>query len=70
MSPAGRPAVAARTPLSGEQRLLAVALITAASLVAFEITAILTVLPTITDDLGGDHFYGCSRGGATDACGD
>jgi len=58
MSRADRTATAARTPLTGEQRLLAVALITAASLVAFEITAILTVLPTITDDLGGDHFYG------------
>ena len=57
MTRAGAP-VAARTPLSGEQRLLAVALITAASLVAFEITAILTVLPTITDDLGGDSYYG------------
>jgi len=49
-----------RTPLTVQQRVLAVALISAASLVAFEVTAIITALPTITDELGGDSLYGLS----------
>ncbi len=49
-----------RTPLTAEQRLLAIGLIAAASLVAFEVTAIITALPTITDELGGDSLYGLS----------
>lgn len=62
---AGRPRLAAltaetttRTPLDGTQRLLAVGLVLGVTLVAFEATAIITALPTITDDLGGDSLYG------------
>ncbi|MEX0847652.1 MAG: MFS transporter [Ilumatobacteraceae bacterium] len=47
-----------RTPLDGTQRLLAVGLVLGVTLVAFEATAIITALPTITDDLGGDSLYG------------
>ncbi|HTH06553.1 MAG TPA: MFS transporter [Ilumatobacteraceae bacterium] len=55
--PATRPAT---TPLTSRQRLLAVGLILAGSLVAFEVTAILTALPTITEELNGDSLYGLS----------
>lgn len=51
---------AGRTPLDARQRLLAIGLILAGTLVAFEVTAIITALPTITDDLGGDSLYGVS----------
>ena len=47
-------------PLTADQRLLAVGLILAVSLVAFEVTAVITALPTITDELGGDSLYGVS----------
>jgi MFS family permease len=47
-----------RTPLDGTQRLLAVALVLGVTLVAFESTALITALPTITDELGGDSLYG------------
>lgn len=48
------------TPLTAGQRLLAVGLILGVSLVAFEVTAVITALPTITDELGGDSLYGLS----------
>lgn len=50
--------VAVRTPLTGAQRLLAIGLVLAVTLVAFEVTAIITALPTIADELGGDSLYG------------
>ncbi len=39
-------------------RLLAVGLVLGVTLVAFETTAVITALPTITDELGGDSLYG------------
>lgn len=50
----------ARAPLDAEQRLLAVGLVLAVMLVAFEVTAVITALPTITNQLGGDSLYGVS----------
>lgn len=47
-----------RVPLDANQRLLAVGLVLGVTLVAFESTAVLTALPTITDQLGGDSLYG------------
>jgi MFS family permease len=47
-----------RTPLDANQRLLAIGLILGVTLVAFESTAVITALPTITDQLGGDSLYG------------
>lgn len=47
-------------PLTAQQRLLAVGLVLSVTLVAFEVTAIITALPTITDELGGDSLYGVS----------
>ena len=55
------PATAAgRTPMNAEQRLLAAGMVLAVMLVAFEVTAVITALPTITDQLGGDSLYGVS----------
>jgi MFS family permease len=45
-------------PLSSNQRLLAVGLVLGVTLVAFETTAVITALPTITDELHGDSLYG------------
>ena len=50
----------APTPFSAEQRLLATGLVLAVMLVAFEVTAVITALPTIADQLGGDSLYGVS----------
>lgn len=44
--------------LTSAQRVLAVGLVLGVSLVAFETTAVVTALPTITDELGGDSLYG------------
>ena len=46
------------TRLDRQQRLLAVGLVLGVTMVAFEITAVLTALPTITDELHGDSLYG------------
>ncbi len=46
--------------LTGTQRRLAIGLVLAVSLVAFESTAVLTALPTISDDLDGDGLYGAT----------
>ena len=35
-------------------------MVLAVMLVAFEVTAVITALPTITDELGGDSLYGVS----------
>lgn len=43
---------------TGSLRLLAVGLVLGVTLVAFETTAVITALPTITDELGGDSLYG------------
>ena len=48
----------AREPLSPSLKLLAVGLVLGVTLVAFETTAVITALPTITDELGGDSLYG------------
>ena len=42
------------------RRALAVGLVLATSLVAFETTALLTALPTVSDDLNGDALYGAT----------
>lgn len=44
--------------LSANQRLLAIGLVLGVTLVAFETTAVITALPTITDELNGDSLYG------------
>ncbi|MEY3680290.1 MAG: hypothetical protein RL547_902, partial [Actinomycetota bacterium] len=41
-------------------RALAVGLVMATSLVAFETTALLTALPTVSDELRGDSLYGAT----------
>ncbi len=47
-----------RTPFTAQQRRLAAGLVLAVMLVAFEVTSVITALPTITDELGGDSLYG------------
>src|SRR3954447_19659104 len=49
---------AARPRLDAGQRALAVGLVLSVTLVAFESTAVITALPTITDDLDGLSLYG------------
>ncbi|MEO5901249.1 MAG: MFS transporter [Ilumatobacteraceae bacterium] len=44
--------------MTRSQRVLAIGLVLGVTLVAFETTAVITALPTITDDLGGDSLYG------------
>ena len=51
------------TRLDRQQRLLAVGLVLGVTMVAFEITAVLTTLPTITDQLHGDSLYGVALAG-------
>ncbi|HEY0519358.1 MAG TPA: MFS transporter [Ilumatobacteraceae bacterium] len=46
------------TRLDRQQRLMAVGLVLGVTMVAFEITAVLTALPTIADELHGDSLYG------------
>ena len=46
------------TPLTREQRTLAIGLVMGVTLVAFEMTAVITALPTIADELGGESLYG------------
>jgi Major Facilitator Superfamily len=46
------------TRLDRQQRLMAVGLVLGVTMVAFEITAVITALPTITDELHGDSLYG------------
>jgi MFS family permease len=46
------------TRLNRQQRLLAIGLVLGVTMVAFEITAVLTALPSITDQLRGDSLYG------------
>lgn len=40
--------------------LLAVGLVLATTLIAFEVTAVITALPTVSDELGGDSLYGAT----------
>ena len=54
------PTERAVTPLTANQRMLAVSMVLGVTLVAFEATALITALPTITDELGGDSLYGVS----------
>jgi MFS family permease len=51
-------AQATRTRLDGGQRALAIGLVLSVTLVAFESTAVITALPTITDELHGISLYG------------
>ncbi len=44
--------------LTRSQRLLAIGLVLGITLVAFEVTAVVTAMPTITDELGGTSLYG------------
>ncbi|MCU1503059.1 MAG: hypothetical protein JWM12_2413 [Ilumatobacteraceae bacterium] len=44
--------------MTRSQRVLAIGLVLGVTLVAFESTAVITALPTITDELGGDSLYG------------
>src|SRR6476619_5059906 len=44
--------------MTRDQRVLAIGLVLGVTLVAFEVTAVITALPTITDELGGDSLYG------------
>jgi MFS family permease len=46
------------TRLDRQQRMMAIGLVLGVTMVAFEITAVLTTLPTITDELHGDSLYG------------
>jgi MFS family permease len=39
---------------------LAVGLVLATTLIAFEVTAVITALPTVSDELGGDSLYGAT----------
>ena len=48
--------------LTRVQRRLAIGLVLGVTLVAFETTAVITALPTITDELGGDSLYGADPG--------
>lgn len=47
-----------RAPLTASQRLLATGLVLGVTLVAFEVTAVVTAMPTIADDLDGDSLFG------------
>jgi MFS family permease len=51
-------AVVPHTPLTARQRLLAIGLVLGVTLVAFEVTAIVTAMPTISDELHGDSLFG------------
>lgn len=42
------------------RRVLAVGLVLATTLIAFEVTAVITALPTVSDELGGDSLYGAT----------
>ena len=44
--------------MTAGQRLLAIGLVLGVTLVAFEVTAVVTAMPTITDELDGDSLYG------------
>lgn len=44
--------------MTPSQRVLAIGLVLGVTLVAFETTSVITALPTITDQLGGDSLYG------------
>lgn len=46
------------TPFDRQQRLMAIGLVLGVMMVAFEITAVITALPTIADELDGDALYG------------
>lgn len=54
------PVTDARVTDSVHRRTLAVGLVLSTSLVAFEVTSVLTALPTISDELDGDSLYGAT----------
>ena len=47
-----------RTAFTAQQRRLAAGMVLAVTLVAFEVTSVITAQPTITEELGGDSLYG------------
>jgi MFS family permease len=53
------------TPLTRAQRLLAVGLVLGVTLVAFEVTAVVTAMPTIADVLDGDSLFGLASASYT-----
>ena len=53
------------TPLTRAQRLLAAGLVLGVTLVAFEVTAVVTAMPTISDELGGDSLFGLTSAAYT-----
>ena len=48
----------AQVPLTRRQRLLLIGLVLGVTLVAFEVTAVVTAMPTIADQLHGDSLFG------------
>lgn len=42
------------------RKALAIGLVLATTLIAFEVTAVITALPTVSDELGGDSLYGAT----------
>lgn len=48
------------SPISSHRGALAVGLVLATTLIAFEVTAVITALPTVSDELGGDSLYGAT----------
>ena len=54
------PVIDARPEPAVHRRTLAVGLVLSTSLVAFEVTSVLTALPTISDELDGDSLYGAT----------
>lgn len=55
---ARRPLIDSTTP--PRRGVLAVGLVLATTLIAFEVTAVITALPTVSDELGGDSLYGAT----------
>ena len=54
------PVIDARPEPAVHRRTLAVGLVLSTSLVAFEVTSVLTALPTISEELDGDSLYGAT----------
>ena len=57
---AGRASVLTDTTTTERRGPLAVGLVLATTLIAFEVTAVITALPTVSDELGGDSLYGAT----------
>lgn len=55
----------ATVPLTRAQRLLATGLVLGVTLVAFEVTAVVTAMPTISEQFGGDSLFGVTSAAYT-----